>query len=84
MNLLQTFTGSALLFIAVISIVLFIFFPLLSRSVYAFIKKKRLLQSKNKDIVAWVTAIAFSLVVTLLILFLVWQYWFLEIDFKGF
>lgn len=84
MNLLQTLTGSILLCIVVIGLGLFIFFPLLSRTVYAFIKKKRLLQSKNKDTIAWAAAIAFSLVVTLLILFLVWQYWFLTIDFKSF
>lgn len=84
MNLLQTLTGSILLCIVVIGLGLFIFFPLLSRAVYAFIKKKRVLHSKNKDIIAWVTAIAFSLVVTLLILLLVWQYWFLTIDFKNF
>lgn len=84
MNLLQTFTGSILVFIVVIGLGLFIFFPLLSRAVYTFIKKKRLLQSKNKDILALVAAIAFSLFLILIILFLVWQYWFLEIDFKSF
>lgn len=84
MNLLQTFTGSALLFIAVISIGLFVFFPLLNRTVYTFIKKKRLLQSKNKDLVTSAAAIIFSLLLILTTLFLIWQYWFLKIDFKSF